>query len=116
MMEILSFMFLTGGGLVMFFIAAFSETWIQRILALIGGILYAILGFIVAESVSIDVRREKKTSDKRIILLLTLLAFVINYYALSSYLKNYFAPLLLVGPGLIVGLKASVGRRKRKSK
>ncbi|AFK22369.1 hypothetical protein Py04_0768 [Pyrococcus sp. ST04] len=87
----------------MLFIAAFAVTWPQRIAALLGAIGYGILGFLAVESMSVDIRK-RKSADKNMILLITLISFAFSYYALSSYLKNYFAPLLLVGPGLLVGL------------
>ncbi|MFA4646488.1 hypothetical protein P8X24_04360 [Pyrococcus kukulkanii] len=102
MLEILSFMFFTGGGLVMLFIAAFAVTWPQRIAALLGAIGYGILGFLTVESMSVDVKK-KKGADKNVILGITLISFALSYYALVSYIKNYFAPLLLVGPGLLLG-------------
>lgn len=87
----------------MLFIAAFSVTWPQRIAAIIGALGYGILGFLVVESMSMDLRKRKKV-DKNMILGITLGSFALNYYALASYLNNYFVPLLLVGPGLLLGL------------
>ncbi|AEH24882.1 hypothetical protein PYCH_12040 [Pyrococcus yayanosii CH1] len=86
----------------MLFIAAFATTWAQRIAALVGAIGYGLLGFMMVERMSVDIKR--KTSDKNFLMVMTLGSFLINYYALSSYLKNYFVPLLLVGPGLLLGL------------
>ena len=88
----------------MLFIAAFSITWAQRIAAILGAIGYGLLGFLVVESMSMDIRRKRKAADKNIILGMTLGSFALNYYALASYLRDYVAPLLLVGPGLLLGL------------
>ncbi|CAB50162.1 hypothetical protein [Pyrococcus abyssi] len=104
MLEILSFMFFTGGGLVMLYIAAFASTNLIRIAALLGALGYGMLGFLVAESMSLDIRRKSRRSDRNVILAITLISFGLNYYALYAYTHSNVAPILLMGPGLVIGL------------
>ncbi|ASJ17238.1 hypothetical protein A3L04_09245 [Thermococcus chitonophagus] len=102
MLEILGMIFFTGGALLMLYIAAFATTLDQRLAAFIGAIIYGIVGFMLVEAVSMDIR--KKKNNKTTVIGLALAGFALNFYALWSYTNSIVPPLFLLGPSLLLAL------------
>ena len=96
-------MFYIGGALAVLFIAAFSKTHLQMLLGFLGAIGYLLLGFMMTEQLSSNLRRSRG-SDKKLIMAINLASFGAAYWALSSYMGNYIAPSILVGPGFLIGI------------